>query len=360
MFLRTILTSWLIVACALGVQATTYISQHIEQDTKWLQANSPYIITNDLAILKGATLSIEAGVKVFFSRETKLVVAGNLVAVGNKRQKITFSGLNGGDWNGFIFTKEGQDFEQQTNEGCQFEYSVFEGTGESPAQLIRTKGCDLSIKNCEVKNCYTAIQTERQAEIWATNSLFEDCNRVFNIRNTSKATIQQNEMNNCNSIMLGGTTTFSNNKLNKFSGRGRHSGVVVWMLGGGVVNIYNNEFSNFEKNAIKLYKMTRRSSFFVKSNNFKNNTTNLELAASYYNKGTSVIEQNNFHNCKKYHIVVATSHADKDMQVLEVGTNYWGKISDDDLRKMILDYNTDEQIVGRVEYSKKLKKSISF
>ncbi len=360
MFLRTILSILMIVACTHWVQATTYISQHIEQDAQWLRANSPYIVTNDLAIFKEATLTIEAGVKVLFSKETKIVVAGNLIAIGNKRQKITFSGLNGGDWNGFVFTKECNDFDPETKEGCQFEYSVFEGTGESPAQLIRTKGCDLKLTNCEITNCYTALQTERQAEIWVRYSSFDNCNRVFNIRNTSLATIQHNEMTNCNSIMLGGTTTFSNNKLSKFSGKGRHSGVVVWMLGGGIVNIYHNEFSNFEDNAIKLYKMTRRSSFFVKSNDFKNNTTNLSLSASYYNRGKSIVEQNNFHNCKKYHIAVSTNHSDKELEVLQVGTNYWGKISNEELRALTQDNSSDKEIMGTVEYSQKLKKSISF
>jgi hypothetical protein len=160
--------------------------------------------------------------------------------------------------------------------------------------------------------------------------------------------------------MLGGTTTFSNNKLSKFSGKGRHSGVVVWMLGGGIVNIYHNEFSNFEDNAIKLYKMTRRSSFFVKSNDFKNNTTNLSLSASYYNRGKSIVEQNNFHNCKKYHIAVSTNHSDKELEVLQVGTNYWGKISNEELRALTQDNSSDKEIMGTVEYSQKLKKSISF
>lgn len=361
--MRIIKINLLAIVLLFGIypmQAITYISQHIEKDTKWLKANSPYVISNDLAIFKEATLEIEAGTRVFFSKETKLIIAGNLIAQGDKKQKIYFAGQNGGDWNGFLFTKECNDYNPQTKKGCQFDHCVFEGTGETPAQLIRTKGCNISITNSTISDCYTAIQTERQAEIWVRESKFDNCNRVLNVRNTSLATIEQNEMNGCNSIMLGGTTTFRGNKLQNFSGKGRHSGVVVWMLGGGVVNIQNNEFNNFESCVIKLYKMTRRSSFLVQSNDFKNNTTNLDLAGYYYNKGKSMIEQNNFHNCKKYQVIVSSDHTEKELQTIVIGANYWGKVSAEDLQKLTLDNQTDQTITGKVSYSELLKKSLSF
>ena len=228
-----------------SAQATTYVGQHIEKNTKWLKANSPYIITIDLAIHKDATLEIEPGTKIQFSKETRLIVSGNLVAKGTKGQKISFAGLHDGDWNGFFFTKECNDYNPETKEGVTFEYCTFKGTGEAPAHLIRSKGCNINMTNSTIENCYTAIQIERQAEIWITGSCFKNCNRVINVRNTSLATITKSKMIACNSIMLGGTTTFKDNVLKKFTGRGRHSGIIVWMLGGGIVDISGNQFIKF-------------------------------------------------------------------------------------------------------------------
>ena len=54
--------------------AMTYVGQHIEKDAKWLKANSPYILTTDIAIYKEATLTIEPGTKVLFSKETSLII----------------------------------------------------------------------------------------------------------------------------------------------------------------------------------------------------------------------------------------------------------------------------------------------
>lgn len=349
---------FMLIGCLTNTHATTYIGQHITNNTKWTKANSPYIITIDLAVLKGVILTIEPGTKVLFSKETRMTVSGNLIAIGTARQRISFSGLNESDWNGFSFTKECNDYNPTTQEGTCFNYCSFKGTRNAPAHLIRTKGCNINIVNSTIEDCYTAIQTERQAEIWVSKSLFKNCNRVLNVRNTSLATVINNKMIACNSIMLGGTTVFKGNTLKKFTGKGRHSGIIVWMLGGGVIDIDNNQFIRFEDYAIKLHKMSKRSSFSVHNNNFKHNKTNLKLSCKYYNKGNSTVDNNNFHNCKKYHIKLFEPCSDEAKETLKIGANYWGKLSNEQIKQTILDHNQDENITAKVEYKTALKKTI--
>lgn len=347
----------LVVLLAVNSQATTYVGQHIEKDTKWLKANSPYIITIDLSILKDATLEIEAGTKVIFSKETRLTVSGNLIAQGTKSQKISFTGLNNDNWNGFSFTKDCNDYDPETKKGVSFNYCTFVGTGEAPAHLIRSKGCNINLSNSSIEGCYTAIQVERQAEIWVTGSSFKNCNRVINVRNTSIATMTKNKMTTCNSIMLGGTTTFKDNILKNFTSRGRHSGIVVWMLGGGIVDISGNQFIKFDDYAIKLQKISKRSSFLVHNNSFKNNKTNLHLSCKYYNKGTCTIENNNFFNYKQYHVKLFAPCSEKEFETLSIGANYWGKLSNDQVKEATFDHHLDEKITAEVEYAEALKKS---
>ena len=336
--------------------ATTYVGQSIDQHTTWTKSYSPYVITTDLLIEKGITLTIQPGTQVLFSKETQMTIAGNLIAIGNKSHKISFTGLNNSDWNGFLFTKNCNNYNPDNQEGICFNYCSFKGTGNAPTHLIRSKGCDIKITNCIIENCYTAIQTERQAELWVTKSCFKYCNRVLNIRNTSLATVTQNKMIRCNSIMLGGTTIFKDNILKKFTGNGRHAGLVVWMLGGGVIDISNNQFIKFEDYAIKLYKMSRRSSFLVSNNDFKNNQTNLKLSCKYFNQGTSLVEKNNFYNYKQYHISLFEPCSDEENEVLEIGVNYWGKMSKEDIKKAILDKDQDENISAQIQFKASLKK----
>jgi hypothetical protein len=339
-----------------AAMATTYVGQSIDQHTTWTKSNSPYIITTDLLVEKNITLTIQPGTKVLFSNETQITIAGNLIAKGSKSQKITFTGLNESDWNGFFFTKSCNDYNPDNQEGVCFTYCSFKGTGNAPTLLIHSKGCNIKMTNCSIESCYTAIQTERQAELWITKSCFKDCNRVLNIRNTSLATVTQNKMTGCNSIMLGGTTIFKENILKNFTGNGRHSGLVVWMLGGGIIDISNNQFIKFEDYAIKLHKTSRRSSFLVSNNDFKNNQTNLKLSCKYYNQGTSVVENNNFYNYKLYHISLIEPYLDEDNVVVEIGSNYWGKLSKEEVKKAILDKAQDENINAKIQFKALLKK----
>jgi hypothetical protein len=336
--------------------ATTYVGQSIDQHTTWTKSKSPYIITTDLLVEQDITLTIQPGTKVLFSKETQITVAGNLIAKGNKSQKISFTGLNDLDWNGFLFIKSCNDYNPDNQEGVCFIYCSFKGTGNAPTHLMRSKGCNINIANCTIERCYTAIQTERQAELWITKSCFKHCNRVLNIRNTSLATVTQNKMTSCNSIMLGGTTIFKENTVKKFTGNGRHSGLVVWMLGGGIIDISNNQFIKFADYAIKLHKMSNRSSFLVSNNDFKNNQINLKLSCKYYSQGTCLVENNNFYNYKQYHISLFEPCLDEGDKILEIGSNYWGKLSKEEVRKAALDKHQDENISTEIQFKSLLKK----
>jgi hypothetical protein len=76
--------------CANFVQAATEINSFIiTSETTWTKANSPYELKGPVAIGKGATLTIEPGVQVFFNGYC-LQVNGTLVAMGNSNEPVSF------------------------------------------------------------------------------------------------------------------------------------------------------------------------------------------------------------------------------------------------------------------------------
>ena len=347
-----------ITLCLLICFSSLWANTFIESDTKWTKTNSPYIIVNNISIKEGATLVIEAGTKILFSTETQITVDGTLRAVGNKKKKIIFAGKEElTAWNGFIFTRSCGQYDLETKNGSIFDFCSFKGTGQAPTHLIRSKGCDLKISNCTIEGCYTAIQSERQAKVYVDKNSFKSCNRPINIRNTSIAVITNNKMEECNSIMLGGTTNFSGNVLKKFTGKGRHSGLIVWMLGGGIVDVVNNQFLKFEDYAVKLQKMSRRSSFNLKNNTFKDNGTNLKFSCKYLAKGKTLVENNNFYNFVDYHIRLFSPCDEEGESALQIGPNYWGKISEAELKAATFDQTKDENLGAKVNYEKLLPKA---
>ncbi len=326
-------------------EAITYVNDNIQTDTRWSKKNGPYIIVNDIIVKEGVTLIIDPGTVVKFSAETKILVYGTVRAKGTKSKKIHFSGKDNCVWNGFEFLRTCGQYDTLSKEGCVFEHCRFNGLGEAPAHLIRSRGCNLMVTNCEIINCYTAIQSERQAHVYILKNKFTNCNRPINVRNTSIATIKNNKMIACNSVVLGGTTEFKDNLLKHFTSKGRHSGLVVWMLGGGIVTIEKNKFIGFEDYALKLQKMSRRSSLIIRNNTFKDNGVNLKLACNEAGKGTVKITQNNFLNYKDTQIrLFAPCDENPKNVTFNIGENYWGKLNNETLKSAIYDKSKDDKI----------------
>ena len=85
--------------------AFTPVSGPITTDTTWTLANSPYVVTGDVTVNAGITLTIEPGVVVKFRDWYQdLLVDGRLLAGGNGLSPIIFTSYrddaHGGDTNG--------------------------------------------------------------------------------------------------------------------------------------------------------------------------------------------------------------------------------------------------------------------
>ena len=109
---RLVLLTAMLVAggSATATAAPTSVSGTIPIDTTWHNADGPILVTGDVVVAAGVTLTIEPGVEVRFSRmnnggyypHAELVVQGNVVADGTATEPITFTSAAAspqvGDW----------------------------------------------------------------------------------------------------------------------------------------------------------------------------------------------------------------------------------------------------------------------
>jgi len=130
-----------------AVNAATYVEGSITQDTVWTLADSPFIVSKDLAIYPDVTLTIEPAVEVKFGGDFSLKVRGRLVANGTEDKMITFTsnryGAEAGDWATIEF--DGTELSSLTY--CIIEYATNGITIENGTLSIQNSIVSFSSEN---------------------------------------------------------------------------------------------------------------------------------------------------------------------------------------------------------------------
>ncbi len=151
----------MILSVLADIQATE-VSGLISSNTNWTISGSPYIVTGNILITVGATLTIEPGVRVQLNVSKTIQVNGALVARGTEADSIVFTSNTGfipGAWGNIYFTGSSTDavFDANGNylSGSAIEYCVLEYGGRiednDADMLLIEEACPL-IQHSSFKN----------------------------------------------------------------------------------------------------------------------------------------------------------------------------------------------------------------
>ena len=75
----------------LSLLAGTSVSGTISQDTTWTATNSPYVVTANLTVNSGVSLTVDPGVEVQLYSSASLRVNGSLFAQGTESNGVVFT-----------------------------------------------------------------------------------------------------------------------------------------------------------------------------------------------------------------------------------------------------------------------------
>ena len=162
---------------AYGQDATFLNNTTIACGTTWTNTK-PYVISGNVTVSAGCTLTIDIGTRIRFHKNATLTVAGTLIAQGAKDSIITFHHDNlsqyyndiPGQWGGIIF-----------NSGSKNNYLLYTEIKNATTGIVMNTEADadtiaeLKIENSVLHNCSKDGIDATATDFYAVNSLFNNC-----------------------------------------------------------------------------------------------------------------------------------------------------------------------------------------
>ncbi len=131
----------------------TELSGTLSGNTFLTSEDSPYVITGDILIPSGSTVSIEPGTVLRFNEDISMICQGNLYAEGSPGDSVVFcANMENEPWGGIKIIGGDADFH----------YTVFSGSAgyggvSQDNACIDTENAELTLENCLFRNNYRCI-----------------------------------------------------------------------------------------------------------------------------------------------------------------------------------------------------------
>jgi hypothetical protein len=154
------------------------INRDLMSYTKLHAYSSPYIINRPIRVMEGNILDIEPGVKIHFGKNGSLIIEGELMASGDKKNKIVFTGEEG--WPGIRIRSKGEMSRSRLS--CAIIENAYHG--------IHINRGRLEAESLEIKNCLIGIKAEKNSSIRVVKSKFKKNNTAFS-SNTRKTILKE-------------------------------------------------------------------------------------------------------------------------------------------------------------------------
>ncbi|WP_129633746.1 right-handed parallel beta-helix repeat-containing protein [Candidatus Oscillochloris fontis] len=185
---------------AMPLQAECEISGVITKDTTWgPESCDPYLVTGNIRINPGATLTILPGATVRFDSYIQLEVAGTLIARGTPDAVITFTVLKSDTpvlWSGILFQDSSTDakFDQQANyiSGSILQYIIIEKAIQNAVRIEQsTPYIDHATFQNSNPNPGTILVVKSQDGLFQiTNSIFQNNGGTLSVQDCDERFVQ--------------------------------------------------------------------------------------------------------------------------------------------------------------------------
>ncbi|MBI2304051.1 MAG: PKD domain-containing protein [Chloroflexi bacterium] len=284
----------------------------IGSDTIWTLVGSPYVITENVTVSAGVTLTVEAGVVVKFNDGIYMQVDGTLIARGTASQPITFTSSRitptAGSWAYIEFTDSSVDasFDGSGNYvgGSILQYAVVEYAGSSGSGAVWLVSAAPFIDRSTIRNnSLSGIYASNSSGLKITGNTISGNTASYNgggiSAGSGTATISGNTISGNTASSSGGgisavasTVTISGNTI---SGNAAGNGGGIYAYHGSKAIISGNTISgNTASNGGGI--IATQSTVTITINTISGNTANYGGGGIYATLSTSTISGNTIYS----------------------------------------------------------------
>lgn len=165
---------------AYGQNARFLDNAVISQNTTW-DKTLPYVIYNSVSVAQNASLTLQAGTRIYFHKNSKMLIAGTLAVDGSSTDTVTFASdrlerlynEEPGQWAGIHFLGTSKD--NHINHAII--KNALTGIRIDPPQ--NNPGVNLLLTNSIIKNMSIAGLEAYQASVTGYNNLFYNCGQYL-------------------------------------------------------------------------------------------------------------------------------------------------------------------------------------
>jgi hypothetical protein len=336
------------------LKGQTNVSGVIATNTSWSVNNSPYIVTGNILINSGITLTIDPGVTIKFNDNIGIVVQGQLTAIGSANNKIIFTSNKAnpqpGDWASLKFNPTATSSNWNVNNnylsGSGFAYCDFLYAGNS---AINTE-VGLYISNCRFIN--NKNWGEYRNGVFQSGSQFYYAGGAITTKGGSsliqKSLFFKNSSNNGYSHGFGGAIYVSSgtSKITKCVfisnlSEGFGEGGAIQSTGTSIISNCNfvENSGTYNGSAIGI-----GGSSNISNSTFSSNSNSTYGLISNYSSGSFVINYCNFYGAENYIIYNRNGNA------IDAKYNFWASNILNNINSKLFDF-FDLFSLGIIDYS---------
>jgi len=150
----------------------------LTEDTRLLASGSPYVITDDIIVPEGITLTIEPGVTLQFDEDRALrVEGGELSAAGTTSQPIVFTRYGSDYWGGILFDR--------TQADNRIAHAVIEYTHEAISNPrthgVSAYGSRVTVADSVIRHTYNSVAFQSYPWFGRSSTVYLLRNEIYDI-----------------------------------------------------------------------------------------------------------------------------------------------------------------------------------